>query len=73
MDDKIANKKKSALGFSLDKYISVVVITVDTIVKTNVRGFRNYMLTMIFYERPMISSEARQFDKNVNISLTSTL
>jgi hypothetical protein len=53
------------------KMVSVVVITstVDSIVKTSVLGFRNYIFTLIFIDRPVISFGARKINKKMLIVL----
>jgi hypothetical protein len=42
---------------------SVAVITVNNTIKTNVLGFRDYILTATFNDMPMISFWARKIDK----------
>jgi hypothetical protein len=45
--------------------VSVAVITVDNTVKTNLLGFRDYILTLIFNDRPMNSFGVQEIDNKM--------
>jgi hypothetical protein len=52
------------------KIISLAVINGDNTAKTNVPGLKDYSLTTISNDRPMVSFRARKIDKKMLIFLT---